>query len=328
MAEDIVFIFTDISLPAAKTASNVTEEASGYCVCCGMARSSRNAIFFQLLLVIFSIGDSATNIWEWTQFDRASVYNSTEYVPASAHTFVSTEYPRLSYTTWKAVKHLANLWHHCLIMAAMTAVFRIIQACYTINTLRKANRTVRPSTKDAESRGGDQKCLKAESDFMTRRTIINYMTIGIATWEFFFEICGISCLKLIIAFKSPTALKNLMTTSSIVSGTVTLILMLFEMALVLHHACKSGFIDVKSCCDAKSLANVMTLVLQTFGIGAATFSAIVSYGAFNIDNYSRYDFKLNIAILGGATVGSSLLLCFIVWLYQKIQHCKSNSNHD
>ena len=324
MAEDIVFILTDITLPAAKTASNVTEETSGDCVCCGKARGSGKAIFFQLILVMLSFGDSATNFWEWTQFDRASVYNSTEYVPASAHTFVSTEYPRLSYTTWKAVIHLANLWHHCLIMAAMTAVFRIIQACYTINALRKANRTVRPSTKDAESRGGDQKCLKAESDFMTRRTIINYMTIGIATWEFFFEICGISCLKLIIAFKSSTALKNLMTTSSIVSGTVTLILMLFEMALVLHHACKSGFIDVKSCCDAKSLANVMT----TFGIGAATFSAIVSYGAFNIDNYSRYDFKLNMAILGGATVGSSLLLCFIVWLYQKIQHCMSNPNHD
>lgn len=69
MADDLVYFFSDLTLPVLHALGAGAGEA---------VRHSCKVISILLLTAVLSVGDCATNMWEFIQFDSTMVHDPTE----------------------------------------------------------------------------------------------------------------------------------------------------------------------------------------------------------------------------------------------------------
>lgn len=286
--EQLMEIFSDVSLPALQTATGVTEDVGE---CCGWMQGPKWATLFLAIRIILCFGDAGTNLLEFHDFNHSLKHNITE--------------PHQMGYMYAAVDVLPYL----LLFSVVPAFFRVALTFMETRLLWKLRRSVGPTS--AQNSKTFQECL----------LIGDIISLFL---EFIIEILGVSIAKLVYAFKSIAALQSMMSTSSKVSNGVALALAIVEYGFL----CRRAYVFFVSCRRGKiyALSFPLLFLIQSISFGTTAYAFAISLGVVDIDVYDKFDFYANFGIVLGVSVGSFLAAISFISLYHCI-FAKPQSTH-
>lgn len=281
-------VFSDVTLPALKTLTGVTEEVAG---CCPRLQGLAWIIFLHVIHALFCIADSCTNAWEFTQFELNSYFNDSELAEREFLT-----------------KLLVHWGGYVFCFSIIPGVSRAALTCVMARFLHKQSKKVGVMT---------QTDTDKQSVITDSKTMLYWM-IGNSIAEFIFEILGMSTAKLVIAFKSELALQALMTTPSKISGGFTLLLAIIDYILLGRRSYIS-YQQGSGCCRGMEYGIGFTalFLFQSVGLGTSMYSFAISMGFVNVYTYDSKDFYINILIVGGLSLGA----CFVTAIFMGLYSC-------
>ena len=299
-----MFLFGDVTVPVLKAAiaiDEAEEEEDDIPLCCRQCNNccqhnhSYIAISLLVIMVLLGFSDCATNMWEYTMFNRKMAYDPNK-------TMLAGELPGLGQNdTRTMIEFMTNIWQYCLIFVAITAILKACLTIYTICSFRKIH------TRGSQEGSDFQKIIIAWSLFN------NF-------WRFLFDTLGVSTIKVILVFASPTALDYLMTQPSKISGTITLIVMVIEYFLQTKKTYSAScVIDSSSCNRAIAMfINTITLLFLAVGLGASLFSVSMTFGLMLLMNFAS-----NLLVLAVLPIICFVFAYFFIGLYYCLVRCEN-----
>ena len=305
MAEDLVFLFGDVTVPVLKAAvaiEETEEEEYDLPLCCrrcnNCCRHNHSYIAISLLVIMVLLGfsDYATSMWEYTMFDRKMAYDPNK-------TMLAGDLPGLRQNdTLTMIEFMTNIWQYCLIFVAMTAILKACLTIYTICSFRRIHTT------------GSKEGIDCKKKMIIMWNLFNNF------WRFLFVTLGVSTIKVILAFASPTALDYLMTQPSKISGTITLLVTVIEYFLQIKKTYSAScVIDSSSCNRAiATFINSLILLFLAVGLGVSLFSVSMSFGLMLLMNFAS-----NLLVLGVLPIICFVFAYFFIGLYYCLVRCEN-----
>ena len=299
-----MFLFGDVTVPVLKAAvaiEGAEEEEDDIPLCCRQCNNccqhnhSYIAISLLVIMVLLGFSDCATNMWEYTMFDRKMAYDPNK-------TMLAGDLPSLGRNdTRTMIEFMTNIWQYCLVFVAITAILKACLTIYTICSFRRIH------TRGSQEGSDCPKKIIAWSLFN------NF-------WRFLFDTLGVSTIKVILAFASPTALDYLMTQPSKISGIITLLVTVIEYFLQIKKTyLASCVIDSSSCNRAIAMfINTIILLFLAVGLGVSLFSASMSFALMLLMNFASN--LLGLSVLP--------IICFVIaYVFIGLFYCLVKCEH-
>ena len=246
-------------------------------------------------MVLLGFSDCATNMWEYTMFDRKMAYDPNK-------TMLAGDLPILGQNDTRImIEFMTNIWQYCLIFVAITAILKACLTIYTICSFRRIHTT------------GSKEGSDCQKKIIVWSLFNNF-------WRFLFDTLGVSTIKVILAFASPTALDYLMTQPSKISVTITLLVTVIEYFLQIKKTYSASCAGKSSSCN-RAIAmfiNTIILLFLAVGLGVSLFSVCMSFGVILLMNFAS-----NLLVLGVLPIICFVFAYFFIRLYYCLVRCEN-----